>query len=90
VLNAAASNIDGFLWRDTCVFIALLNRPIWSKQNLYPLISFILQIIENYDLQDSLQKLTKFSLGNNVQDATASNRDGCLLEMEMCFFNSAE
>jgi hypothetical protein len=28
VLDAAATNIDGFLWRDTCVSSTQLNRPI--------------------------------------------------------------
>jgi hypothetical protein len=28
VLGAAASNIVGFLWRDTCVSSTQLNRPI--------------------------------------------------------------
>jgi hypothetical protein len=33
---AAASNIDGFLWRSTGIFSTELNRPIWSKQSLSP------------------------------------------------------
>jgi hypothetical protein len=36
VLNAAASNIDGFLWRDKCVSSTQPNSPIWRKQSLYP------------------------------------------------------
>jgi hypothetical protein len=36
VLDAAAYNIDGFLWRDTCVPSSQLNRPIWKKQILSP------------------------------------------------------
>jgi hypothetical protein len=36
VLNAAASNIDGYLWSDTCVSSTQLNRPIWNKQSLTP------------------------------------------------------
>jgi hypothetical protein len=37
VLDAAASNIDGFLWRDAGVSSTQLNRPIWSKESLSPL-----------------------------------------------------
>jgi hypothetical protein len=33
---AAASCIDGFLWRSTGIFSTQLNRPIWSKQSLSP------------------------------------------------------
>jgi hypothetical protein len=36
VLDAAACNLDGFLWRDTCVSSTQLNRPIWNKQSLSP------------------------------------------------------
>jgi hypothetical protein len=28
-LDAEASNIHAFLWRDTCVSSTKLNRPIW-------------------------------------------------------------
>jgi hypothetical protein len=34
VLDAATSNIGGFLWRDTCVSSTQLNRPIWNKVSL--------------------------------------------------------
>jgi hypothetical protein len=34
--DAAASIIDGCLWRDTCVSSPQLNRPIWSKKCLSP------------------------------------------------------
>jgi hypothetical protein len=36
VLDAAASNIDGFLWRDTCVSSNQLNRLVWSIERLSP------------------------------------------------------
>jgi hypothetical protein len=36
VLESAASFIDGFFWRDTCVSSTQVNRPIWSKQSLFP------------------------------------------------------
>jgi hypothetical protein len=35
MLDAAASNIDDFLWRDTCVSLIQHNRPIGSKQTIY-------------------------------------------------------
>jgi hypothetical protein len=33
VLDAAASIIDGFLWRDTCVSSTQLSRPFWNKRS---------------------------------------------------------
>jgi hypothetical protein len=36
VIDAAASNIAGFLWRDTSVSSTQLNKPIWRKQSLSP------------------------------------------------------
>jgi hypothetical protein len=36
VLDAPTSNIDGFLWRGTCVSITHLNRRIWRQQSLPP------------------------------------------------------
>jgi hypothetical protein len=33
-LDAAASNVGGFLWIDTCVSSTLLNKPVWSKETL--------------------------------------------------------
>jgi hypothetical protein len=36
VLDVAASFIDVFLWRGTCISPNHLNRHIWSKQNLFP------------------------------------------------------
>jgi hypothetical protein len=32
VQDAAASNIDAFLWRDTCVCSTQLNSPIWKNR----------------------------------------------------------
>jgi hypothetical protein len=34
--EGAVSNIDGFLWRDTCVSSTQQNRPIWRKGSLSP------------------------------------------------------
>jgi hypothetical protein len=34
--DGAESNIHGFLWRDVCISLTQLNRPIWSKQSQYP------------------------------------------------------
>jgi hypothetical protein len=36
VLGAVASNIDGFLWTDTCVSSTQLNRFIWGEYSLSP------------------------------------------------------
>jgi hypothetical protein len=36
MLDAAASNIVGFLWRDTCVSSTQVNKPIWKKMTLTP------------------------------------------------------
>jgi hypothetical protein len=44
VLGAPASNIDGFVWRDTCVSSSQAKRPIWNKMSLSP--------SENYDFRD--------------------------------------
>jgi hypothetical protein len=36
VLNAVVSIVHGYLWRDTCVSLTQLNRPIWRKQSISP------------------------------------------------------
>jgi hypothetical protein len=36
VLDAAASNVDSFLWKEICVSSTQMNRPIWSKQSPSP------------------------------------------------------
>jgi hypothetical protein len=36
VLNAAASNLDPFLWRDTCVSPTQLNSTFWNNMSLVP------------------------------------------------------
>jgi hypothetical protein len=36
ILDAPASNTDGFLWRDTCISSSPVNRPIWNKESLSP------------------------------------------------------
>jgi hypothetical protein len=33
VLESEPSNIDGFLWRDTCVASTKVNRPFWYKES---------------------------------------------------------
>jgi hypothetical protein len=35
VVDVAASFIDVFLWRYTCVSSTQVNRLIWSKQSLF-------------------------------------------------------
>jgi hypothetical protein len=44
MLDAAASNTVGFLWRDKCVSLSQLNRLFGAKTAYLHL--------ENYDLQD--------------------------------------
>jgi hypothetical protein len=65
VLDAPASNTDGFVWRDTCVPSNKQNRPIWrNKAYLH---------LDTPNLQELfLEKLSKFSLDNNAVDAPAS------------------
>jgi hypothetical protein len=36
VLNASASNLDGFLWRDTCVSSIQQNSSISNNMSLFP------------------------------------------------------
>jgi hypothetical protein len=36
MVDACASNTNGFLSRDTCVSSTQLNRPIWNKLSLSP------------------------------------------------------
>jgi hypothetical protein len=36
VLDAPASNTDGFLLRDACVSSTELNSPIWNQMSLSP------------------------------------------------------
>jgi hypothetical protein len=38
VLDAPASTSDGGLWTDTCVSSTQLNKPIWNKHSLSPLL----------------------------------------------------
>jgi hypothetical protein len=37
VLDAVASNIHGYLWKDPCVSSCQLNSPIYSQERLPPL-----------------------------------------------------
>jgi hypothetical protein len=82
VLDAAASNIDGFLSRDTCVSSTLLNRCIWYKE--------IYNHLEKPKLQEVfLSKMYSILTLKHVLDAPASNTDG-FLSRDTCVFNSAE
>jgi hypothetical protein len=71
VLDTAASNIDGFLCRDTNVSSTQLNRLPWGKE---PFSTLITMIFRTY----SVQSLTQFSKGCNVLAATSSYLDGVL------------
>jgi hypothetical protein len=71
MLDAPASNVDGFLWRDTCISSTQLNRPISNKESLSPQ--------EKPKLQEVvLSKTNSILRGDNVGDAPASNTGGFL------------
>jgi hypothetical protein len=72
LLDAHASNTEGFL--SICIYVSSteLNRTIFSKQSK--------SVIETFNLQDIFfEKQTQFSLGNNGLDTPASNTDVFLL-----------
>jgi hypothetical protein len=72
LLDAAASNIDGFLQRDTWVLWTLLSVPTWSKESLHP--------TWNTKVAGKIpsKKRTQFSQGNNVLEACASTVNAVL------------
>jgi hypothetical protein len=71
VLDAAASNIDGFLWRDTCVSSTKLNSLIGSNRAYLH--------FQYYDLLEVfLSKINSILKGDNVLDAPAFNTYGFL------------
>jgi hypothetical protein len=61
VLNAAASNICGFHWRETCILSPWLNRPVWNNR-VYPPRKHTVQEV-------FLSKLSQFLKRNNVLDS---------------------
>jgi hypothetical protein len=77
VLDAEASNIDDFLWRDSCVSSIQLIGLFGTKQPIYTLKHISCR-------KFSFQKLTLFTQGNNLLDVPASNtvefflRDTCV------------
>jgi hypothetical protein len=70
VLNAAASNICGFHWRETCILSPWLNRPVWNNR-VYPPRKHTVQEV-------FLSKLSQFLKRNNVLDVLESNTNGFL------------
>jgi hypothetical protein len=71
VIHVAASNIDDFLWRDTCVSSTQLYSPFGANT------AYLHN--ENYDLQAVfLSKINSIPHGNNVLDTAASNIDDSL------------
>jgi hypothetical protein len=77
VLNAPASNTDGFLSRDICVSSNSLDRYTWNKMCFLH--------VENPEFQKVfLSETNSILTGNNVLDAPASNTDGFLLR-DTCF-----
>jgi hypothetical protein len=71
MVDAAASNIDGFLWRDTCVSLIHLKKPLEKTE---PISTLKYLSSSKY----SFQKLTPFSQGNNVLHVPAFNKYGFL------------
>jgi hypothetical protein len=82
VLDAYASNTDGFLFRDTCVSSTQLNKPVWNIKSLN-------NLEKPNSRKYSFQKLTQLSQGNEL-DTAASNIDRSFRGRCMHFFNSAE
>jgi hypothetical protein len=74
VLDAPASNTDGFLLRDNSFFN--LAEQAYLEQNK-PFSTLKILLCWKY----SFQKLTQFSQGNNVLDAPASSSLGFLWEL---------
>jgi hypothetical protein len=80
VLDARASNLDGFLLRDTCVSSTQLNRPYWTK--------FAFYLLENHDGEaEFLSKANSFLQENKLFDVPPSNIDG-FLSRDTCFSTS--
>ena len=82
MLDAPATKTNVFLSRESCVSKIHLNRPVGSKESLYPLEELSLQ-------KDSFQKDSQFSLVNHVLHAHASNttwfvsRHRCVLSTQL-------
>jgi hypothetical protein len=76
VLDGPHSSIDALHSEDTCVYSIQLNSPIWKNECLSPLKSLT-------GRQYLFPKLTQFSQGYNVLDASVPNIDGFLSEMDV-------
>jgi hypothetical protein len=71
VLDAADSNVDGFLWRDVCVSSTQLNRPNGANR--------VYNHLGTPKFPEVFHsKTNSIFTGNNVLDALASNTDGFL------------
>jgi hypothetical protein len=82
VLNAAASNIDGFLGRDTCVSSPQLDNHICSKPSSNP--------PEPAKVQDLfLSKMTRILPGKLSARCSCCYHRWFSFKRFMCFFNSA-
>jgi hypothetical protein len=71
MLDAPASNTDGFLLRDTCLSSTWLNRSICNKMRLCPAWKLSLRTY-------SFQKTNSILQVNNVLDTAASKINGYL------------
>jgi hypothetical protein len=83
VLDNRASNLDGFLSRDSCVSSTQLHRPIWKKSEHF----ITLKILMGQEY--CAQKPTQLSQGYNVLDTPPSDvdsfvsRDTCVSSNQM-------
>jgi hypothetical protein len=76
VLDDAASNIDCFLWRNTCVSSTELTGIFGAKRD-----HLILKCLS--ERKHCIQKLTQNSQRINVLNAPTSTTDGFLGEIHM-------
>jgi hypothetical protein len=74
VVPGESCNINVFLWRDTCVSLTQLNKPVWNKGIAYPHLGKKLKLQELF-----FSKTYWILTWNNVLDGDVSNTDGFLL-----------
>jgi hypothetical protein len=83
MLDVAPSNMEGFLYRDTCVSSTQLKSSIWSKHSLSP--------PETPMLQEIFLSNTNSILTGKICATGSSFLYGWFsLERYMCFFKPAE
>jgi hypothetical protein len=82
-LDAAASNIGGFLWRDTRVSSSQLNRPIGNEESLSP-------CSKTHVVGCILLKTNSIVTGKEYAKMILLLTMMVVLERWMCFLNTAE